>query len=129
MIETGVVVTAAGSVFWHLPPGRTGGGIPDTRTLWEVLWEHRKDEGLGFAHTHPGSGVPGPSHTDVTTFSAVERGLGRRLTWWITNSSNTVALHWTGPGEHDYAPSVVTDEPDWVEQLRKHSEEEKEDGQ
>lgn len=128
MIETGVIITAEGPVFWHLPPDRTGGSIPDKRNLWLILWEHREEEGLGFAHSHPGNGIPGPSHEDITTFAAVEHGLGRRLTWWITSSSNVVALRWKGPGKHDYTLSVLMNEPDWVAQLRKHSEQEKDNG-
>ena len=66
MIETGVVVTGNGPIHWHLPPGRSGGSLPDSRPLWDVLWEHRREFFLGFAHSHPGSGIPGPSFTDVS---------------------------------------------------------------
>lgn len=87
--ESGCVVNASGPVFWHLPPGRRADFLPDSRDLWEVLWEHRADEGLGYAHSHPGSGrsAASPSLTDVTTFDAVERALGRHLRWWITSST------------------------------------------
>lgn len=122
MIEAGVIITGAGPVYWHLPTGRTGGSLPDSRTLWEVFWELRKEEFLGFAHSHPGSGVPGPSGTDRTTFSAVELGLGRRLDWWITSSDHVILLGWHGPGKYDYRGQLV-DEPDWAAQLRKYSEE------
>ncbi len=74
MIECGVVVGIKGAIHWHLPEGRTMGSIPDTRALWDVFWEHRKLDYLGFAHSHPGSGIPGPSMTDLTTFAAVEAG-------------------------------------------------------
>lgn len=123
MIEAGVVVVGPGSdvVFWHSPPGRTGGSLPDSRTLWEVLEDYRKAPGLGFAHSHPGGGVPGPSHEDVTTFSAVERGLGRRLLWWITSSEHTVLTWWEGPGKYDYKSMQVKD-PWWAAELRSRSE-------
>ena len=40
MIEAGVVIDRAmNPIFWHLPEGRTAGSIPDTRVLWDVLWE------------------------------------------------------------------------------------------
>lgn len=122
MIEAGVVVTAAGPVFWHLPTGRSGGALPDSRDLWDVLWDLRKEEQLGFAHSHPGSGVPGPSWTDITTFAAVELGLGRRLDWWITSSDRVILLGWAGPGKHDYNANLVG-EPGWAAQLREHSKE------
>lgn len=122
MIEAGVVVTEKGPVFWHLPEGRTSGGLPDSRLLWDVLWEHRRAAFLGFAHSHPGSGRPGPSWIDVTTFAAIELGLGRRLTWWITSSNLMVGLHYDGPGKHDYRDFLV-DEPEWAGKLRDYSKE------
>ena len=125
-VEAGVVIVAGEPVFWHLPEGRSAGGLPDSRALWDVLWEHRLAEGLGFAHSHPGSGVPGPSYTDLTTFAAVELGLGRRLRWWITSSDRIVELAFCGPGKLMYAPThtsvCMLEEPSWTEQLRKHSE-------
>jgi hypothetical protein len=122
MIEAGVVITGAGAVFWHLPNGRTGGSLPDSRQLWDVLWELRKEELLGFAHSHPGGGIPGPSYTDLTTFAAVELGLGRRLNWWITSSERMILLNWQGPDKLDYQASLV-EEPDWATQLRINSTE------
>lgn len=123
MIETGVVVDREGNaIHWHLPAGRSGGALPDSRTLWDVLWENRANI-EGFAHSHPGSGVPGPSYTDVTTFAAVEAGLGRRLVWWITSSDQVIALRWVGPHRLDYSASLIlTIEPSWVPELRRLSE-------
>lgn len=81
MIEAAMVFNKKGEVFhWHLPQGRTAGSIPDTRTLWDILWEHRAVVG-GVAHTHPWNGAPWPSQTDVTTFRAIEQGLGKLLLW------------------------------------------------
>ncbi len=122
MIEAGAVITGAGVVHWHLPNGRTGGSLPDSRDLWDVLWEHRREAFLGFAHSHPGSGLPGPSWTDITTFAAVELGLGRRLTWWITSSDRVIGLNYEGPKKHDYN-HFLADEPDWAAQLRDYSKE------
>lgn len=122
MIEAGVVVLAGDPVHWHSPDGRTGGSLPDSRELWDVLWNlrKRKFEELGFAHSHPGSGLPGPSMTDLTTFAAIEAGLGRRLTWWITSSDRVIELHWKGPGKLDYEADYLED-PEWVHQLRLNS--------
>lgn len=120
MNEAGVVVTEAGPVFWHLPPGRSSVVIPDTRTLWDVLWEHRDAERLGFAHSHPGSGIPAPSPTDLTTFAAIESGLGRRLDWWITTFQYISLFRWEGPGRLDY-PGHFVEPPDWAHQLIVHS--------
>lgn len=85
-MEAGVLLGPNNSVlYWHTPNERSGGAIPDSRDLWDIIWEHRAIV-TGFAHTHPGSGVPGPSHTDFTTFTAVEKGLGKHLNWFILSS-------------------------------------------
>jgi hypothetical protein len=121
MIETAAVIGLDGTVLhWHLPSGRTSGSIPDSRTLWDVLWENR-ERLAGVAHTHPGGGVPRPSWEDVTTFAAVEAGLGQRLSWWIASASHVVVLRHTGPGRHDYRGPELLDEPPWVAELRRLS--------
>lgn len=125
MIEAGVVIDKNGQpLHWHLPEGRTAGSLPDSRTLWQVLWDSFKaDTLLGFAHSHPGSGVPGPSYSDVTTFAAVEAALGRRLAWWITSSDHVVLLRWAGPDKISYRSTIVTEAPSWVAELRRLSQE------
>lgn len=120
MVEAGAVVGEDGNVvFWHIPDGRHGGAIPDSRTLWDVLWEGRKSI-QGFAHSHPGNGVPGPSHTDVTTFAAVEAALGRRLTWWIVSADKVAEVRWTGPDKLSYRGYSVRS-PAWTAKLRELS--------
>ena len=97
MKEAGVVVAHSGApIHWHLPAGRSAAAIPDTRSLWDVLYNHRT-EVSGFAHSHPGVGLPRPSYTDVTTFAAIEASLGRRLNWWITSRDQLVLTCWAGP--------------------------------
>lgn len=125
MIEAGVVIDKNGSpLFWHLPEGRTGGSLPDSRTLWQVLWDaFKEDTLLGFAHSHPGSGVPGPSYSDVTTFAAVEAALGKRLDWWITSADHVVQIYWAGPDKLTYRSTIVTEAPSWVAELRRLSQE------
>ena len=94
MIEAALVFDREGrTLFWHLPPGRSAGSIPDTQDLWEVLWENRDRLG-GVAHTHPWEGDALPSQTDVTTFAAVEAGLGRRLQWWVVTFNDAGCFKW-----------------------------------
>lgn len=101
-MEAGLVFDFHGGlIHWHLPADRSEGALPDSRPLWDVLWESREIIG-GVAHTHPWNGVPTPSHTDVTTFAAVEKGLGRRLVWPIVTFTDVIYLTWVGPGEHVY---------------------------
>ena len=123
MTEVGVVVDRDGAVLhWHLPPDRRTAALPDSRDLWDVLWQHR-EQLLGFAHSHPGRGRPGPSWTDITTFAAIEAALGRRLVWWITSADRVVAVVWRGPHIHDY---TVLDREDtafaWLAELRDRSD-------
>ncbi len=107
MIETALVFDKHGRpLHWHLPPGRSAGYLPDSTTLWDVLWEHREYLG-GVAHTHPWSGATGPSSTDLTTFDAVERGLGVRLVWPIVTFTHIVYLAWQGPGRLEYEEATV----------------------
>lgn len=120
MVEAGLVIIGSRPIFWHLPKGRTGGSIPDSRQLWDIFWEYRKEEFLGFAHSHPGAGMPAPSWTDLTTFCAIETGLGRRLIWWITSSTSVIELVWEGPDKHAYRISVI-EEPSWARALRNQS--------
>jgi hypothetical protein len=121
MKETGVVIDRNGSpIHWHAPAGRTGGSLPDSRELWDVLWSSRERLG-GVAHTHPGGGVPGPSREDITTFSAVELALGRCLDWWIASADAVVVVRWVGPGTYDYEVSRLAEEPAWTARLRELS--------
>jgi hypothetical protein len=41
----------------------------------------------GVAHSHPWEGEAHPSGTDVSTFRAIELGLGKRLLWPIVTLS------------------------------------------
>jgi len=123
MIEAGVVIDKNEQpLFWHLPEGRSAGSLPDSRTLWQVLWDAFKaDTLLGFAHSHPGTGVPGPSYSDVTTFAAIESALGR-LDWWIISEDHVVLLRWAGPDKLSYRTTIVSEAPSWVAELRRLSQ-------
>ena len=121
-LEAGVVVGYEGEpIYWHLPEGRTAGYLPDSRELWEVIWENRHNV-YGIAHSHPGSGLPGPSWEDITTFAGIELGLGRRLVWWITSSNSLSIVLWAGPDKYDYeVMSAEGSKPKWLDDLRRHS--------
>lgn len=122
MIEVALVFDLDGEVIhWHLPPGRSGGAIPDSRGLWEILWENRERLG-GVAHTHPWNGRPGPSQTDVTTFAACEAALGKRLLWPIVTFDQVVSFEWVGPDPHAYGGlSFCPFGVDNLEELRNQS--------
>lgn len=96
MLEAAVLVSITEEpLYWFLPDNRSSVAIPDASDLWIKIWEHR-DNLLGVAHSHPGTGQPLPSLEDLTTFSSIEKGLGRRLQWWITSADQVISLFWGG---------------------------------
>lgn len=118
MREMGAVIDVYSTVtYWHL--GDSGGSIDDSKKLWDEIWKvHKRGELAGFAHTHPGSGVPSPSSTDLSTFAAIESGLGKRLNWWVSSSDVVKAWHFDNGC---YMPSALYSEflePPWVKPLR-----------
>lgn len=123
MLEAGVLIDLDGNVlFEHLPEGRSVAYLPDSRDLWSAIWESR-DRVRGFAHSHPGGGSPTPSHTDVTTFHAIELGLGKQLDWWVT-TSESVGLFRKLPGNSKYDYTLVGEwdvtwwhQPRWLGRL------------
>ena len=122
MREAGLVIGTDGTVLaTHLPGDRSGGSLPDSHDLWTILFENR-DHVAAFAHSHPGSGTPGPSYTDVTTFAAIESGLGKRLDWWICSQDQLALIRWAGPERLTYRVTPVYPDPNWVSELRRLSE-------
>ena len=122
MMEVALVFDKTGkTIHWHLPPGRNGGAIPDTRDLWEVLWENRHNLG-GVAHTHPWDGPAWFSQTDVTTFSAIDKALGQKLLWPVVTFTEVGIYQWVGPDPYDYGrfqePPVQLED---LEELRDRS--------
>lgn len=121
MIEVGVLFDRDHRpIYWHEPPGRSTVSLPDSRTLWEALWENREGV-LGFAHSHPGCGMPSLSHEDVTTFSAVERALGKALTWWIISEDREAAFQMVGPHSMIKRYSDFPGNLPWLAELRRRS--------
>lgn len=112
-METALVFDVGGApLYWHEPPGRSGAHIPDSRDLWDVLWEHRQVLG-GVAHTHPWNGPSVPSQSDLTTFAAVEAGLGKRLLWPIVTFSEHTAFVWN-PVCQTYVRAGEITFPYWI---------------
>lgn len=130
MMETGVVINTNGEpVHWHEPNGRSSGSLPDSRDLWNVLWRAHRDGWLaGVAHSHPGAGIPHPSHEDTSTFVAIERALGRALSWWITSADRLILINRSKDSisvfsniTYGIQTIAVEREPFWVPELRRRS--------
>lgn len=122
-IETAAVIGTGNTVIYmHEPPGRSAAYLPDSQSLWDIVWESRSSV-VGIAHTHPGTGYPGPSRTDLSTFEAMEKGLGKHLKWWILSASHSILLEWNpgNPG-YDITSFLFPDqEPGWMIELRRRS--------
>ena len=126
MREVGVVIGILEEpLYWHSPGDRSVAYLPDSVDLWGVLWAYRSNL-RGFAPRHPGAGRPRPSSTDLTTFAAIETGLGERYNWYIVSKDRMVGVYWVGPGRCSYTVKDVVNEPGWADELRRlsHYEEE-----
>jgi hypothetical protein len=75
------------SIYWH--DGSSDFYIKDSSELWNVIWENRLKIG-GIAHTHLHS--TSPSSIDITTFKAIEDGLGKIL-WWPIVTAKSVGFY------------------------------------
>ena len=95
-VEVALVFDKEGkTIAFHEPAGRGPENIPDTRSHWEVL-EENWDRLGGVAHVHPWSGNAIPSPTDVTTFRAIEKGLGKILLWVVVTFDQVTYWRWSG---------------------------------
>lgn len=120
MLETAALIGKDGSVLhWHEPGNRTTVSLPDSSSLWDIIWSHRENL-AGIAHTHPGSGKPHPSREDITTFFAIEAALGRRLLWLIGSEDSSVTV-FTGPEKNTFTLDYLDTEPSWMVELRNRS--------
>ncbi len=100
----------------HAPPRRSAVSLPDSTALWSQLWGTRETL-VGVAHLHPGHGPEArrPSHEDLTTFRAVERGLGMLLIWWIA-TVDAADAYWYSLCRQSY-DLIDTHQPHWLPEL------------
>lgn len=112
-------------IFWLSPNDSSGCYIPDSQVLWDRVWRNRDRVG-GIAHTHPWTGRACPSNTDVTTWSAIERGLGKNLLWPIVTMTEVrYFVRNVLTGEYVETPSTFEGSHDWqeaIEELRRLSQ-------
>lgn len=112
MIEVAMVFDKEGRpIFWPSTGTETSGSIPDDRSLWDYIWENRERIG-GVAHTHPWSGEAHPSHTDLTTYAAIEAGLGKRLCWPVVTMTEVRYFGYADPAQdyEEYTPEFAVNE-------------------
>jgi len=128
-MEAAVLLDAEGNpLHWHAPKDRTVVSLPDSSDLWGAIWK-RRDLAAALAHTHPGRGLTGPSGTDMTTFDAIERGLGKALIWLIATEDRLVRVRRVrldGPRAHPELRWLTEEDttfprPLWIPRLRELS--------
>lgn len=121
MIEAGVLIDLnSNPIYWHLPETATAGSLPDSSALWDAIWKNKQTL-QGFAHTHPGDGCPWPSMTDITTFVAIEKALGKQLIWWVASMDQMVTVTITDHKRMSFSVMKLDppyDSPLWVKELR-----------
>jgi len=124
MLEMVLVFDTEGrAIFWKGPKGSFEGYVQDSELLWDRIWSARDRIG-GVAHTHPWAGEAHPSYIDVTTFEAIERGLGQRLLWPIVTMTEVGYFHWNLARGYERTKSPFEGNPWWidnVEELRRVS--------
>ncbi|MEO5366967.1 MAG: hypothetical protein H7831_11600 [Magnetococcus sp. WYHC-3] len=118
-LEVAVIIGLDDQILF-LQQGSNAVHIPDSFDLWDYIWKN-KDNIKGVAHSHPGTGRPQPSYEDLTTFSAVELALGKRLNWWITSMTYLFKFVWIGPDKYDYLGEIVEKNPFWLSILKNRS--------
>ncbi len=117
MREVAAIINKEGNaVYWNC--SFESAAIQDSKSVWQFIWENR-DKISGAAHSHPGTGVPVPSNTDLTTFKAIDAALGLNLTWWIVSANKVVICR--GDLLNDYAAIEVPPTQLWLPELRKLS--------
>jgi len=84
--------------------------LPDSRTRWEAIWEHR-DELEVIAHSHP-MGPAAFSAEDESTMEAIDSALGKSLQYCVVTPKVTISRC------GNVATTSLDPEPWWAGLLR-----------
>ena len=121
MLEAAFVFDDCGRVlYWHEPTSRTAISIDDSFDLWDIIWSFRKRLG-GICHSHPWKGLALPSITDLTTFAAVEKGLGKKLIWPIVTTNHIAYYHYDANPQSGYVailPASLIECGEWADNIK-----------
>lgn len=85
--------------------------LPDSRTRWEAIWEHR-EELEAIVHSHP-AGPSAFSAEDESTMAAIDAALGKPMTYCVVAPRVTISR--TGL---DAQITNLDPEPWWAHLLR-----------
>ena len=88
MREVCFILGRGGAILWA-DASNSPTALPDSRTRWEAIWDHR-DELEAIAHSHP-AGPAAFSDEDLSTMDALDSALGRALTYYVVAPSITIS--------------------------------------
>lgn len=106
--EVCMLLGAHDVVLWADAAGMAS-ALPDSRSRWEAIWQHR-DRLLEISHSHPTGGAFF-SAEDETTMAALDDAMGRKLVYSLVTPD--VLLRRTAAGE-----ATVSPEPWWCRLMR-----------
>ncbi len=100
-----------GNAILYADASNSPAALPDSRTRWEAIWEHR-EELEAIVHSHP----VGPSKfsaEDESTMSAIDAALGKPMHYCVVAPRITISR--TGQGAE---VKKLDPEPWWAHVLR-----------
>jgi hypothetical protein len=99
-----------GGAILHADASNNPAALPDARSRWEAIWEHREELEI-IAHSHP-TGPAAFSAEDESTMEAIDGALGRPVRYCVVAPRVTIAR--TG----DAATETISPEPWWAHLMR-----------
>ena len=98
-----------GGAILYADASNSPAALPDSRTRWQAIWEHR-DELEDIVHSHP-MGPSAFSAEDESTMEAVDSALGRRMRYTVVAPKKVITR--VGDDTNEVFP-----EPWWAGLLR-----------
>ena len=98
-----------GGAILYADASNSPAALPDSRTRWQAIWEHR-DELEDIVHSHP-MGPSAFSAEDESTMEAVDSALGRRMRYTVVAPKQVISR--VGDDTHAVFP-----EPWWAGLIR-----------
>lgn len=100
-----------GNAILYADASTSPAALPDSRTRWEAIWEHR-DELEAIVHSHP-VGPSAFSQEDESTMAAIDAALGKAMHYCVVAPRVTISrTGLEGPIKH------LDPEPWWAYLLR-----------
>jgi len=109
MREVCLLIGRGGAVL-YADASNSPSALPDSRTRWEAIWDHR-DELEVIAHSHP-RGPAAFSAEDESTMTAIDDALGKSMQYCVVAPKVTITRR------GDAATTILDPEPWWAALVR-----------